>query len=57
MNRAVRANAKEMDIPLMELILRRINEIEKSDGIKRTIFAACPNSISVIKAALRASKS
>jgi tagatose-1,6-bisphosphate aldolase non-catalytic subunit AgaZ/GatZ len=40
----------------MELILRRIDEIEKTDGIKRTIFAACPNSISVIKAALRASK-
>ncbi len=56
MNAELRKRAKAMDIPLMELILRRIGEIEKSDGIKRTIFAACPNSISVIRAALQAAR-
>jgi D-tagatose-1,6-bisphosphate aldolase subunit GatZ/KbaZ len=44
------------DIPPMERILNRIKELEKETGIKRTILAACPNSRSVIKAALRSAK-
>jgi tagatose-1,6-bisphosphate aldolase non-catalytic subunit AgaZ/GatZ len=40
----------------MDFILRRNDELAKLDGINRTIFAACPNSISVIKAALRSAK-
>jgi tagatose-1,6-bisphosphate aldolase non-catalytic subunit AgaZ/GatZ len=56
MNPDIRTRAKEMDIPLIEFILRRIDEIEKTDGKKRTIFAACPNSISVIRAALQAAR-
>jgi D-tagatose-1,6-bisphosphate aldolase subunit GatZ/KbaZ len=40
----------------MERILLRIKELEKETGIKRTIFAACPNSRAVIKAALRSAK-
>ena len=43
-------------VPMMERLLSRIRELEKETGIKRTIFAACPNSMSVIKAALRAAK-
>ena len=40
----------------MDYILRRNAELAKLDGLNRTIFAACPNSISVIRAALRSAK-
>lgn len=56
MNAKIRHKATTAGIPLMDYILKRIDELEKQDGIKRTIFATCPNSISVIKAALRAAK-
>ena len=56
MNKEIRQKAALKNIPLMAYILKRIDELETKDGIKRTIFAACPNSISVIKASLRASK-
>lgn len=39
-----------------EDLLRRIAELEKETGVKRTVFAACPNSMAVIKAAFRAAK-
>src|SRR5665647_1508228 len=56
MNQKIRNIAISQNIPLMDYILRRIGELAKKDGINRTIFAACPNSISVIKAALRSAK-
>jgi D-tagatose-1,6-bisphosphate aldolase subunit GatZ/KbaZ len=56
MNVEIRQKAFADGIPLMDYILKRIGELERQDGIKRTILAACPNSISVIKAALRAAK-
>ena len=39
-----------------EKLLHRIDELERQTGIRRTIFAACPNSPTVIRAALRAAK-
>ena len=39
-----------------ENILKRIDELKLETGISRTLFAACPNSVSVIKAAFRAAK-
>jgi len=39
-----------------ERLLQSIGELEKETGVKRTIFAVCPNSMSVIKASLRAAK-
>ena len=56
MNLEIRNKAAALNIPLMDYILMRIDELTKQDGINRTIFAACPNSISVIKAALRSAK-
>jgi tagatose-1,6-bisphosphate aldolase non-catalytic subunit AgaZ/GatZ len=56
MNTAIRNKAAALNIPLMDYILRRNDELAKLDGINRTIFAACPNSVSVIKAALRSAK-
>ena len=39
-----------------ERILRIIKEDEEKTGVKRTLFAVCPNSFSVIKAAFKAAK-
>ena len=39
-----------------EKLLQRIAELERETGIRRTLFAACPNSTAVIKAAFRAAK-
>lgn len=47
---------KYMIMAKTEKLLNRIAELEKETGVKRTIFAACPNSMSVIKAAFRAAK-
>ena len=39
-----------------ENLLHRLDELQRESGIPRTIFAACPNSPSVIRASLRAAK-
>ena len=39
-----------------EKLLHRIDELERESGIRRTLFAACPNSPTVIRASLRAAK-
>lgn len=56
MNRELRDRAASAGIPLMDFILKRIRDLEQQTGIKRTIFAACPNSLSVIKSALKSAK-
>lgn len=56
MDRELRKRAADAGIPLMDFILIRIREIESQTGVKRTVFAACPNSISVIRAALKSAK-
>ncbi|SCD21846.1 Tagatose 6 phosphate kinase [Proteiniphilum saccharofermentans] len=43
-------------MPKTENILKRIEELKAETNIPRTLFAVCPNSISVIKAAFRAAK-
>ena len=39
-----------------EKILDRIEELKSQTGVPRTLFAVCPNSMSVIKASFRAAK-
>ena len=39
-----------------EQLLHRIDELQRETGVPRTIFAACPNSPTVIRAAMRAAK-
>jgi D-tagatose-1,6-bisphosphate aldolase subunit GatZ/KbaZ len=56
MNRDLRERAASAGLPLMDFILKKIGELESQSGVKRTVFAACPNSISVIRAALKSSK-
>ncbi len=43
-------------LPLVEYILGRIQTLKKETGISRTLFAACPNSRAVIRAAIRSAK-
>ncbi len=56
MNKEIRNKIKELNIGLVDYILQRIDELQKNGDKPRTIFAACPNSISVIKASLRSAK-
>ena len=42
--------------PKTEQLLHRIDQLEKETGVRRTIFAACPNSPAVISASIRAAK-
>ena len=49
MNSELRERAADAGMPLMDYILKRIHELELQTGVKRTVFAACPNSISVIR--------
>lgn len=39
-----------------ERLLQRIDELQRRTGIRRTLFAVCPNSTAVIRAAFRAAK-
>jgi D-tagatose-1,6-bisphosphate aldolase subunit GatZ/KbaZ len=56
MKKELRERAVNSNMPLMDYILKRINDLENQTGVKRTIFAACPNSLSVIRAALKSAK-
>jgi D-tagatose-1,6-bisphosphate aldolase subunit GatZ/KbaZ len=56
MNAPLRQLAAQADLSLLDYILMTIKNIEEETGVPRTIFAACPNSIAVIKASLRAAK-
>jgi tagatose-1,6-bisphosphate aldolase non-catalytic subunit AgaZ/GatZ len=56
MNKELRKRATSAGMPLMDYILKRIRELELQTGMKRTIFAACPNSLSVVRAALKSAK-
>jgi D-tagatose-1,6-bisphosphate aldolase subunit GatZ/KbaZ len=47
---------KKITLPVTEYILKRIGELQQIGHPPRTILAVCPNSISVIKAALRSAK-
>jgi tagatose-1,6-bisphosphate aldolase non-catalytic subunit AgaZ/GatZ len=56
MNKNLRKKAVQANTSLLEYILQKIEMLKKETGVNRTIFAACPNSISVIKASLRSAK-
>jgi len=43
-------------MPKTEQLLHKLDELKEKTGVPRTIFAACPNSPTVIRASLRAAK-
>jgi tagatose-1,6-bisphosphate aldolase non-catalytic subunit AgaZ/GatZ len=56
MNKDLRKRASAAGMPLMDFILKRIEDIGIQTGIPRTVLAVCPNSLAVIRAALRSAK-
>ncbi len=56
MNEQLRKRAKEANLSMLDFVLLRLDQLEKETKIKRTLFAACPNSISVLKASLVSAK-
>jgi len=56
MDKKLREKAKIANLSLLDYILERFDELEKETQVKRTLFAACPNSITVLKAALLSAK-
>jgi D-tagatose-1,6-bisphosphate aldolase subunit GatZ/KbaZ len=55
-NESDKKTKNKVSLPVTEYILNRIGELTREGHPPRTLFAVCPNSISVIKAALRAAK-
>jgi D-tagatose-1,6-bisphosphate aldolase subunit GatZ/KbaZ len=53
---AIRIKNNLGSTPILEYILNKIKVEKKKTSIGRTLFAACPNSIAVIKAALNSAK-
>lgn len=56
MNTTLRERAIKKGLSYMDYLLQEVKKIEKETGIPRTLFAACPNSSTVIRAALRTAK-
>jgi D-tagatose-1,6-bisphosphate aldolase subunit GatZ/KbaZ len=56
MNKELRRKAIEANLSLLDYILKRFDELEEETRVRRTLFAVCPNSISVLKAALLSAK-
>lgn len=44
------------ELPLVEKVLHRIKMLKQETGVSRTLFAACPNSMAVIRASIRSAK-
>ncbi|HLO60763.1 MAG TPA: class II D-tagatose-bisphosphate aldolase, non-catalytic subunit [Bacteroidales bacterium] len=56
MDPELRKAAASADVSYMDYLLKQIKGIEAKTGLRRTIFAACPNSITVIRSALKSAK-
>ncbi len=56
MNIRLRKKLKQQNIALVDYVLNRIDQLQQAGEKPRTIFAACPNSMAVIKASLRSAK-
>jgi len=52
----LRCRAEEEGVPVVDFLLRNMKQLEKVEGKPSTLFAACPNSETVIKAALRSAR-
>ena len=48
-NSQIREQAKKLGIPTCDLLMRKMMELSGFENIPRTLFAACPNSETVIK--------
>lgn len=56
-NSKLRVESEEKSsIPIVDLLLKKIKDISQKEKINYTLFAVCPNSENVLKAALHAAK-
>ncbi|MDF1573464.1 MAG: class II D-tagatose-bisphosphate aldolase, non-catalytic subunit [Bacteroidales bacterium] len=56
MNETLRIKARQAGLSLLDYLLMRMDQLEEESGVKRTIFAACPNSTAVLRASLVSAK-
>ncbi len=56
MNKKLRQIARDNNTSLLEYILTKMGTLGDGKGSQKTLFAACPNSLSVIRASLKAAK-
>ena len=56
MNTQLRNKITKQNIAMVDYVLKTIEKLQNAGDKPRTIFAACPNSISVIRASLRSAK-
>ena len=56
MLQTINETGQKINLPKTEYILKRIKDLKQEGHPHRTLFAACPNSVSVIQASLRAAK-
>ncbi|MGZ5472045.1 MAG: class II D-tagatose-bisphosphate aldolase non-catalytic subunit, partial [Nitrososphaeraceae archaeon] len=52
----LREESEKNGLPLLDLLMKKIKSYSSNNNEYFTIFAVCPNSFNVIKAALRAAK-
>ena len=52
----IREQSEKMGVPIVELLLKKLDELSVKENMKYTLFAACPNSYNVMVAALRSAK-
>ena len=52
----LRKESEESNVPIVELLLKKIKKISHATKINYTLFAVCPNSENVLKAAIRSAK-
>ncbi len=52
----LREESIKRSVPVVDLILKKLSGISKYSRVNHTLFAVCPNSFNVLKAALRAAK-
>jgi len=55
-NTKIRDRIQSEGLSITEFILNKVNQLKNKTGVHRTLLAACPNSETVIKAALRSAK-
>ncbi|PID91197.1 MAG: hypothetical protein CSA96_09635 [Bacteroidetes bacterium] len=56
MDQELRDRARQADLSYLDYLLGQLDRLEEKTGVKRTLFAACPNSLSVLKSSLRSAK-
>lgn len=52
----IRRKAQESGLPVCDFLMRKMQELTRIEGKSQTLLAVCPNSHTVIRAALRAAK-